>query len=116
MPKKIIRPIFKTVCLLGCALSLSSCISLPLISYDAPKQITHNSTQFNFTPTTIKQTPPQKTVDITSEKMHKEDLSRTFHPIIWQEMQHKFHLSIDHLGKYDAHIDRLKQRPNYLKT
>ncbi len=118
MPKNLIRPTFKAVCLLGCVLSLSSCISLPLISYEAPKkQTTHNSTQFHFTPTTI--TPPthtQKIADITTEKTHKEDLSRTFYPIIWQEMQHKFHLSIDHLGKYDTHIDHLKQRPNYLKT
>ncbi len=105
---------------------LSGCISLPLVSYEPPKQsIPTENSKYSFTPTLI--TPPssplyishktaKKMPDVTSEEQHKSDINRTFYPIIWQEMQHQFHLSIEHLGKYDRHIDVFRKKPNYLKT
>ncbi len=104
---------------LGSVLCLSSCITLPLISYNAPQK--SESTQNAFSPALITASSSPKRLqqhspDITSEEAHKLDINRTFYPIIWQEMQHKFHLSINHLGKYESHIDYFTQRPNYLKT
>lgn len=110
----------------GGSLLLSGCVSLPLISYELPKEkIYTENRQSSFKPTLI--TPPsspfytshraKNTVpDVTSEAQHKSDINRTFHPIIWQEMQHQFHLSIEHLGKYNAHIDYFQKRPKYLTT
>ncbi|VAW46884.1 Membrane-bound lytic murein transglycosylase D [hydrothermal vent metagenome] len=105
---------------------LSGCIALPFVTYEPSKQNrpTENS-KYSFTPSLV--IPPssplyvshkaaQKTPDVTSEEQHKSDINRTFHPIIWQEMQHQFNLSIDHLGKYDQHIDSFRKKPNYLKV
>jgi membrane-bound lytic murein transglycosylase D len=108
------------------SLFLSGCVSLPLISYEPPKPKTPSKeTQHTFKPTLI--TPPsspfyakhktdKKAPDVTSEALHKSDINRTFYPIIWQEMQHQFHLSIEHLGQYNTHIDSFRKKPNYLKT
>ncbi|MCF6298380.1 MAG: LysM peptidoglycan-binding domain-containing protein [Thiomicrorhabdus sp.] len=105
---------------------LSGCVSLPLISYEPPKPKTSTEeSQHTFKPTLItppsspfytKNKPYKSTLDVTSESQHQSDINRTFHPIIWQEMQHQFHLSIEHLGRYNAHIDSFSKKPNYLKT
>jgi len=108
---------------LGGVLCLSSCTTSPSISYNAPQK--PESTQHSYSPTliTASSSPqlvalqhPVSSPDITLEETHKLDINRIFHPIIWQEMQHKFHLSMNHFGKYESHIDFFKQKSNYLET
>jgi len=107
------------------SLLLSGCVSLPLISYEPPKEKSSTeNTKSSFKPTLITPSSPfyasriadKKAPDVTSEELHKSDINRAFHPIIWQEMEHQFHLSVEHLGKYNKHINYFKQRPKYLKT
>lgn len=57
----------------------------------------------------------KNTPDVTPEDGHKIDISRGFEPNIWHEMQHQFHLSVEHLGQYNDHIDHFKENPSHLK-
>ncbi|VAW45572.1 Membrane-bound lytic murein transglycosylase D [hydrothermal vent metagenome] len=133
MKKDIIQshftlPKIKIALSFGGIFLLSGCVSLPLISYETSSE-KKSTTEHSFKPTVIVHPPSsplykarpttpdmQVAPDVTSEVTHKLDVQRTFHPIIWDEMQHQFHLSIKHLGKYNTHIDFFQKRSNYLKN
>lgn len=92
---------------------LSGCVSQPLMpKHKAPDEKTVVSPEKKLNTSHI---APQKILDVTPEDVHQSDIHRTFHPIIWQEMQHQFHLSVEHLGKFDTHINSFRKKTNYLK-
>lgn len=118
--KTAFTPRSKIALWLGASLLISGCVSLPFISYEEPPlQTQTDEKSHSFSVQNVQKNiynPPLQhlTPSITSPKKPLFDVNQTFHPIIWDEMQHKFHLAIEHLGQYNSNIDSIKKRPHSL--
>ncbi|MGM0541473.1 MAG: LysM peptidoglycan-binding domain-containing protein [Pseudomonadota bacterium] len=91
-------------CLLFSALLLSGCTTLPV---DEKSQQLDQSAL-------IKAPYSQLGVDSRNNALKQLEINPTFHPIIWDEMQNKFHLATSNLGHYDSYLNYFQKNPNYL--
>lgn len=108
-------------------LFLSGCVLAPFTS-SAPSNYQALEKKPYFKPTLISQAQPynkdsysqnttyRQAPDLTPEEHSSADINRSFHPVIWNEMQHQFHLSIEHLGQYESQIEYFRKNPNYLSA
>jgi len=113
---------YKASFLLAASLFLSGCMSLPPTSDQTADKRTKTETSSYASKQVITPKHPsyeyyrsKKAPDVTSEESHRTDMTRDFQPNIWTEMQHQFHLSAQHLGQYNNHINRFRKNPSHLK-